>query len=395
MFNTINKLTAVMFLQNLSFTAPISVLFLLAKGLSLAEVLTLSSVVMISAMVFEIPTGVFADRYGRKWSVVLSLLIHIGAWVLWFFINSFLGLVAIYVIFGLSSSFWSGADEALIYDELKTNGKEKISQRVFSKYYAVAAVAFAVAALVGGLIIPEQKLEFFYLPFWMSWGALCLGLVVALFIKEQPYSEIGDESINRESNMFRQFGIGWDVLRHNSKLLRIFLFSIFTTSFALFELYQPYFVQSHVATHWFGYALAISSVLTAIVKWYAYKIEEWFGVETGALIMSVIPGLIWMMMAFIFNPVVAIILFVLSDAMGNLKDPILADYRNRHIQGKKRATVLSTLSLVSSGYFVIMYPIVGWVAQKSLPWAFILLGGIILVSAVLFRIRSEDVVVAN
>ena len=64
---SINRLIIAQVFRSLFFAGPIFTLFLLAKSLSLQQTLALISVVILSGMLFEIPTGVFADKYGRKW----------------------------------------------------------------------------------------------------------------------------------------------------------------------------------------------------------------------------------------------------------------------------------------------------------------------------------------
>lgn len=79
---SIRRLILAEALRTFNFAGPIFTLFLFAKGLTLQEILALGSVVLISGMLFEIPTGVFADRYGRKWSIVVSAVISVMGWMI-------------------------------------------------------------------------------------------------------------------------------------------------------------------------------------------------------------------------------------------------------------------------------------------------------------------------
>ena len=53
---------------------PIIILFYLHRGISLSEFMILMSVLNISVFVFEVPTGIVADKFSRKWSVCLGTL---------------------------------------------------------------------------------------------------------------------------------------------------------------------------------------------------------------------------------------------------------------------------------------------------------------------------------
>jgi MFS family permease len=388
-------MVAAQFFRCLFFGGPIVVLFLLAKGLTLPQVLALSSALLISGIIFEIPTGVFADRYGRKWSMVMGSLASVIGYSLWLFANNFIGFIAIHVIFGLANAFWSGADQALIYDDLKARGKQGDAQKIFSRYDAITSAAFAVAALVGGMLTIKHDLAHYYPVFYLTLAASVVGLLLSFSIRESRHSTEAKEIIKREPDAVTRFGVGFKLLRENPKLLRIVAFSVLTVSFALGDLSQPYFVQAHVPTIWYGIELALATGLGVLLSLYAFKLEQWFGVEKAALIIAVVPGVFWLLMAYTFGPLGAILLVLLGDAWGSFRSPILSDYQNRHITGPQRATALSTFSLINSAYVAFMLPVIGLLAQHSLSWAFLLMGGLILVATALFRIRSNDVVVAS
>jgi len=392
---SIKRMVLAQFFRCLFFGGPIVVLFLLDKGLELPEILALSSVLLITGIIFEIPTGVFADRYGRKWSMVAGSAASALGYGLWLLADNFWGFAGVHIVFGLANAFWSGADQALIYDELKAIGKQNLAQKIFSKYDAVTSAAFAVAALVGGFMTIQHDLAHYYPVFYLTLAASVVGLVVLLSIRESHPTEEAREIIRQDSSALLRFGVGFKLLRRNAKLLRIVAFSVLTVSFALGDLSQPYFVQTNVPTVWYGLELALATGLGVLFSLYAYRLEEWFGVERAVLIIAVVPGIFWLVMSFIFGPVGAILLVLLGDAWGSFRSPILSDYQNRHITGSQRATVLSTFSLLNNVYVAVMLPVVGLLAQHSLPQAFLLMGGLILVATMLFRIRDKDLVVAN
>jgi MFS family permease len=390
--SSINRLIIAQSIRTLHFAGPISVLFLLAKGLSIEQILMLSSVLLVSSTVFEIPTGVFADAHGRRTSMIVGSFLSVVGWSLWLFANTFIGFAAVYVVLGLANALWSGADQALIYDELEAVGKKKDAQKVFSRYNGAMAGAFAIAALVGGWITYRHTLDAFYLTYWLTLASSIIGLIVTFTIRENVRPMRGDGLALREQNAMRRLTVGLRYLKTNAKLLKITLFSVFTLSFVLFELYQVYFSQAHVPESWYGYVLALSSVLVGLAKWNAHRLEGWVGVETSLALIAVFPALIYIVVAFAFSPGLAVILFLVGDSVGNMRDPLIEDYQNRHINGRDRATVLSTISLLTNGYVAVMLPVIGWIAGKDLSLSFLAAATIVLLAACLFRIRAADVV---
>lgn len=390
---SIKKLIFVQCIRTLSFAAPISTLFLLQKGLTLQQTFTLSSVILVSGMIFEVPTGVIADKFGRKTSMILGSFTSVIAWGLWLNMNSFIGFATAFVLLGLAEAFWSGADQAMIYDELKANGQQDQAQKVFSRYSSILAISFAVSSFTAGFIASTHTIENFYLLIQLTFYASIIALIFTFTISEP--AKLKTKKHNQEienPSLINQLSSGFRLLKNNSKLRKITLFSIFTLSFALMETYQVYFKSAEVPQSWYGFVLGISSLLIGVSKWNAYKLEKWFGVEKSMLIITIIPAILWTAMAFVLNPIIAVLIFLISDSIGCMRDPIIADYQNRHINGPERATALSTISLMTNGYIALMLPITGLIANKNLPASFLFCATIILVGLVFFRIRSTDVI---
>lgn len=380
-------------IRTLYFAGPIWSLFLIGKGLTLQQILSLTSILMISGMIFEIPTGVFGDRFGRKWSMTAGALTSVIAWFLWLHTDSLLGFMSLYALFGLANAFWSGSDQAFIIDELKAAGAEAQTQKVFSVYGSLMNVAYGAAALIGGLLSTTHSMASYHVLYQLTFVSSVVGFVATLLLKESRHTPTGDAAERAPQSTLAGFGSGIQLLRTNRKLRKIVLYFMFTAmpGFALMELFQVYFTHAHVPDSWFGPALAISAWGIALVKWFAYKIEAWFGVERGLFITALIPIILFTLMGALFHPIVAVVLFIMTDAANNVRDPLIADYQNRHIHGAHRATVLSTISLLLNLFVALLQPITGTIADHSLSAAFFFIAAMIAAGAVLFRISKEDV----
>ena len=79
----------------------------------------------------------------------------------------------------------------------------------------------------------------------------------------------------------------------------------------------------------------------------------------------------------------------------NLQKPIFADYTNRHIESKNRATVLSIINMFSGIYVACMGIIIGLIADYKLNYGFIFMGGIIIVGAFALQIEETHVSVSK
>ncbi len=388
--NDIQRLTIGRFLQNLSFAAPIQTLFFQARGLSLSEILILQSILLSSALLLEVPTGILGDRVGKKQSIVLGLISALLAWIPWFLATNFWIFAISFLLLGASQAFISGSDQALIYELLETKGQKKEMQKVYGRYLAMSTFGFAIAGLVGGFLAAHQTLEEFIHLYVLTAVAQAFALILFLSVRE-PTASPSDVSLAAEQrHVFRN---ALTLLKGNGSLRRIVTLSVLTAPFsvALLTLFQPYFVASSVPGPWFGVALFLSSIAASGTKLFAHRLETAMGVEWAAFISTMLPGVFWILMALMFHPIIAVLLFILSDGAGNLRDPIFADYMNRHIPSTSRATTLSAISLVTSLYLLLMQPVVGVLADIDLRYAFIFIGSIIIVGAMVFRLGKQHV----
>lgn len=391
--DNITKLTLAKFFRSLAFGLPIVALFLQMKGLSLSQISWLESIVVISIVLFEIPTGILADKFGRKWSIVASSLLGLFAWIPWFIADSFIVFSLHYIMIGIAIALVSGADQAFIYDDLKDKEKGQRMQKIFGMYDSAGTISGLVAGLVVAFLLKEHTLDNFYFLFYLTVAAQVLALLFRLMLKEPKRTGEGRDIEDKPEKALVLFKDGLGLISSSKQIKRLLLLYLFCFPFAslLMYLFQPYFQQSRVDTIWFGLAFATSSLLAGLLKIYAYKVVEWLGVKAGVLVLTLLPALMWGFMAITYNPILAVILFILNDGFGNMRDPIFTDYFNRHIQSYNRATVLSTISFCLSLYLVIMQPILGYLADLNLSYAFITITLLIVFGAVMFRVDDDHI----
>jgi MFS family permease len=387
--SAIRRLIVARFLQNLAFAAPIQTLFFQARGLSLTEILALQSLLVGVAMALEVPTGIIGDRIGKKWSIVCGLACGLLAWFPWFVATDVWTFGLAFALLGASQAFMSGSDQALLYEHLETSGRKADMQKVYGTYLAMSTMGYAVAGLIGGFLASHQSMQEYLHLYVLTIAAQICAFALYFTIKE-PHAIAGTTPKTSSIGLLSQ---SFQLLKTHSSLRRIAALSLLTTPFsvALFTLFQPYFVSSNVPAPWFGIALFISSLAASSTKIFAFRIEKAFGIRTASLLATILPGVLWILMALTFNPVAAVLLFILSDGAGNLRDPIFADYLNRHIPSHIRATTLSAISLLTSLYLLLLQPIIGALADVDMRYAFVLMGMLIVGGALLLRINDAHV----
>ena len=102
--------------QRFQLIAPILVPFFAHYGQDMQQIFLLESVYALIILLMEIPSGYFADRYGRVAVLRAGGLFWSLSWLSLLLINDFLGLLAFEALLGVGASLLSGADLALLYD---------------------------------------------------------------------------------------------------------------------------------------------------------------------------------------------------------------------------------------------------------------------------------------
>ena len=134
----------------------VNTLFLLGAGLNIQEVFVANAFFALGSAFFEIPTGVFADTRGRRFSFLMCIVVLsvgtfgyvagrlLGGGLAWFAIMS--------VVLGLGFTFYTGAVEAWVVDELRATGSNEDLDPVFAKGAAVSSTAMFLGTVGGGFL---------------------------------------------------------------------------------------------------------------------------------------------------------------------------------------------------------------------------------------------------
>ena len=148
----LSKLYTSSILGNLSLTGA-WVAILAARGYSLVEIGIAETVFHITSLIFEIPSGVFADVFGRKKMLIVSTIMGMIADVI-MILSGNLFMVCMSIAFrALSFNFASGSGDALAYDSLKLAGQEKSFEKYESNQLMIYRLCSGISTLCAGFAL--------------------------------------------------------------------------------------------------------------------------------------------------------------------------------------------------------------------------------------------------
>jgi MFS family permease len=386
---TVTIVALVSLLTGLYFYLPVMTLYMQYKGLSLVEINLLNALLLGSQFVAEVPTGLLADRLGRKRSWIIGLVLQFLGELLFLFASSFWVFALIQMIAGFGFAFMSGCVEALVYESLPRERRNAAMKRALGLISAAVRFANLLAFSLGGWLVRDLKSQSYSFAILLTVISVGLGLLVGCFVRDVP-AQAHDGAPPSALQLFRD---GVKLLQSNKGLRRLVLLGVLSDPFGFYlvALYQPYFVRADVPGQWFGYALALGSLLAMLCDRYGYLLEEGLGLRRGMLLGTALPGIFYLVMAFQFQPVVAIVLFIVQYGSMNAIRPTLRAYINDHVPDAQRTTTLSLIQLLSTVYLAAMGVVWGLLADWSLTWMFVAMGALVLLAALALRVDEQDV----
>jgi len=383
-WNETTKLSIASFLLYLSFLSPVATFFYTQNGLDYFQILSLESIFVLVLFLFEVPTGIFGDKIGRKKSILVgTFLIALSPLVL-LFAKSYLVFAISLAVDAIGFTFLSGTIEAFIYDHLKKKGQENQMKKVMGSIGSSKLLGMAIAPIIGSFIakdlLPKQFTILIY---------LMLIAYISAFLFMFTLNDTKEKTV-KEQSPITILKNGLSVIKGNRSLLRLIFLRTFSNPFfyVIAYLYQPYFQKSHIKIALFGVIYAITTLISAFVKRNTHKIEDLLGMRKSLILITFLPGLLYIIMAFIFNPVVSILLFVLLESTMAMRKPLFSGYQNIHIPSNVRATVLSFISMFTSFYLIGMRLLIGKISDVNISYAFILMGVIVTIGSFMFRIKE-------
>jgi MFS family permease len=348
---------------------PVIVLFYKSNGLTMKDIFLLQSVYSLTLMTLEIPTGYFADRAGRKSSILIGAMLGFTGYLAYSFSFGFWQFVVAEVILGVSQSLVSGADSAMLYDTLTAAKHNDRYTQLEGRVTSIGNFGEAFAGVIGGLLAVLSLRT----PFYVQTCVALIAVPAAIMLVEPPIKTI---KIKPGLNEIRS--IMYNVLHGNVKLKWNTFFSAITGAATLTMAWfaQPYFGQIKLPVSMYGVLWAVLNLSVGIAAVYAWKFEKKLGaiktviVFTAAifgsyLLLPLMPGI---------SGLGILLVFYLARGLAT---PTLRNYINIITTSEVRATVLSVRNFLIRLIFAVTGPLWGWITDKYSLQSAIISAGII------------------
>ncbi|MDP7358582.1 MAG: MFS transporter [Pseudomonadales bacterium] len=349
----------------LFFFVPVMTLFWQENGLSLLEVMVLQSIFSIATVLMEFPSGVLADRYGRRRVLIAASLMSLVGLTIYSVADGFYSFLVAELLLAVWIALMSGADSALLYDSLKELKREDEYTQIWGNIQFYSLVFLAGVNILGG-IIATQGLRY------TLYASLPFSLIA--FLSSFYFVEAGRESSS--GSVRQQLSEVGSVFSLKSQLLWIVVYGgvVFAFNQGGLWIYQPYFRLTGIEIVYFGVIFAAFHVVAAVAGKYTWWLESYLGANRLLAVLlvltagaSILMGLHLAIYSFAF-------VFVHQVVRGIFRI-LISNEINRRVDTAIRASVLSVHALSGRIVYALLIPVVGWLADVyTLEDAFTILG---------------------
>lgn len=413
------------FLKNLQFFGALAVPFYLYRvNLDYGRMFVLEALFSVSMMLLEVPTGVVADKWGRKISLMLGTSFLALGFLAFGIFRSFWVLAAAEVVCALGMTFVSGADKAFLYEYLaahemesrdagiagggddgagyecatrteasQTNSAKNGARRapdvsaVFGRYEAAGTAGLCLAFPLGSLFAGSG-----IVPYTSALGLVFVFTALALGFSGLALVGVKETRISAVHGGYLKHGIDGFLLIFRKRELRAFgidyaVISAFT--FFMFWFYQSLLGREGVPVSWNGFVGAGFNLGAALMLSATGAIQRKFGARRTLFLSSFLPGILYIAAGAVHGLAVALIAMSGVVMLRLFRAPMLSAAMNTLIGDDHRATVLSGISMLERILIAALYPVVGVMADRSLDMTLIGLGVLTVLASFVVRWASR------
>ena len=334
------------------------------------QLILVGTTLELACFIFEIPTGIVADVYSRKLSIIIGGVLTGVGFILEGSISSFIFVLVAQIVWGLGSTFISGSLEAWIAEEEKNKDLDEI--------YIKGAQAGQIGAFIGIVLSTVIANFSVRLPIIVS-GVLfiILALFLWLYMPENNFKPSAPGDLNTFKKMVYTFKSGLKFVKSKSIIMILLAVTLFygLSSEGYDRLSNAHFLQDTTlpklgnlsSVTWFGIFGILGMILSFIVMHFMAKnLKNEDNRKNGKLLLCINILYISSMLIFALtrNFSLMLIAYLATNTFRIINEPIFSAWLNGHIDDNSRATVLSINGQMNSLGQILGGPIIGIIATN-------------------------------
>ena len=348
---------------NLYFYSTTIVLFQQQRGLTFIAMFAMESILSIAILVADIPTSIWADRFGYKKIILLGRLCSITGMLCFLFAHGFWMFAVSNVLAGFAIACNSGCEGALIYHSLTERQREHQGNAAFTLLRLASTCGLFLGLASGSLIGALNPT----LAVGASIVPLSFSLLAALHIQEQKELPVKlSQHIYWQVVEIVKVALKTIYIKPELVGLSMIDSAAFAFTNAIFWFNQLYFARADIPVIWFGPLTAAAMVLQFLVLLQMSRLQRSLGTRVLLILSCLLPGTAYILLVSISQPYVTVALVGCIIAFSSWREPLINNQFHKNVSDEARATTLSALSLLGSFTGIALNPWIGSLGDQGL-----------------------------
>lgn len=363
------------FLKNLRFFDPYLYLYFIESGLEYTEIGLLLAVREIIIYVFEIPSGVLADRFGKKTELIISFSFYIASFILFYLGNGFVDYIIAMIFFGFGEAFRSGTHKAMIMAYLDKKDIKDSKSKVYGKTRSFSLIGSTISSLISIVfIITLPSLSWLFIiaiiPYILD---MILILTYPRFLNEKidskfNFVEFLKENIRAITYVFstkniRSLLLGSASYNAGFKSIKDYIQPLIVSITLSVVLFSQLSAEDNTNIY-LGVIYSVIYFISAYAAFNSHRLTKYISREKIIRTMWLFSGLLLITLGFFIDRLAAVLLvFLLLYVFLNIRKPLMIEKIGNQVDSTKRASVLSIESQFTSLLIAIFAPILGLIAD--------------------------------
>jgi DHA3 family tetracycline resistance protein-like MFS transporter len=365
-------------------------------GLTPVQLILVGTTLELSAFVFEVPTGIVADVYSRRLSIIIGYIIMGIGFLVEGFFPFFATILLAQAIWGLGYTFTSGATQAWITDEIGEDEANRLFLRATQVGLFASLIGMGLASFVGASSVA--------LPIQIgSLGVIVIGIILMLIMPETGFHPTPREDRNTWQHMWHTFKQGLGVVRSKPRLINIVFIGLFYGIYSegFDRLWVKHLLDNFDLPVLFGNnqvaffaALRVAGTILTIlaVRFVERRVDSSSPLAIGRTMLLVTGVISFALFGFALSPLLLLSLglYLIIHVLRNVQNPLQMAWINQRLDSQVRATVHSMFGQVDAIGQVMGGPIVAVIAALGSAVASLVTSSLLLTPALFFIRRANS-----
>lgn len=365
-------------------------------GLTPVQLILVGTALEVSAFAFEVPTGIVADVYSRRLSIIIGYVLMGLGFLIEGFFPAFVPILLAQIIWGLGYTFTSGATQAWISDEVGEEAVNKLFLRGTQAGLFASLLGMGGAMLIGAnnVALPIQV---------GALGVMLIGVTLFFVMPETGFHPTPREDRNTWQHMWHIFRQGANVVRARPRLMSIVFIGLFYGLYSegfdrlwvkhLLDNFELPVLFGNNQVAFFAALRVAGAVLTILaVRFVEKRVDSTSPLAIGSALFLVTGTITVALIGFALSPVLALslILYLAVSVLRNVHIPLQTGWINQKLDSQVRATVHSMFGQVDAIGQMMGGPLVAGIAAVGSATASLVTSGLLLTPALFFIQRANS-----